>query len=88
MVLYTDISCLGGVFFDFATSVSVKGKNGKYDCYIKRTTDNVLQILLQASRWRVKTENTILQIPWKKVKSDANTPTWSKNSANSQRKAW
>jgi hypothetical protein len=48
MVLYTDISCLGGVFFDFATSVSVKGKNGKYDCYIKRTTDNVLQILLQA----------------------------------------
>ena len=26
------------------------GKNGKYDCYIKRTTDNVLQILLQASR--------------------------------------
>jgi hypothetical protein len=24
-------------------------------CYIKRTTDNVLQILLQASRWRVKT---------------------------------
>ena len=23
-------------------------------CYIKRTTDNVLQILLQASRWRVK----------------------------------
>jgi hypothetical protein len=37
-------------------------------CYIKRTTDNVLQILLQASRWRVKTANTILQIPWKKVK--------------------
>jgi hypothetical protein len=34
----------------FVTSVSVKGKNGKYDCYIKRTTDNVLQILLQASR--------------------------------------
>jgi hypothetical protein len=27
--------------------VSVKGKNGKYDCYIKCTTDNVLQILLQ-----------------------------------------
>jgi hypothetical protein len=23
-------------------------------CYIKRTTDNILQILLQASRWRVK----------------------------------
>jgi hypothetical protein len=40
--------------------------------------DNVLQILLQASRWRVKTANTILQIPWKKVKSYANTPTWSK----------
>ena len=54
-------------------------------CYIKRTTDNVLQILLQASRWRVKTANTILQIPWKKVKSYANT---SKNSANSQCKAW
>ena len=29
-------------------------------CHIKRTTDNVLQILLEASRWRVKTENTIL----------------------------
>jgi hypothetical protein len=57
-------------------------------CYIKRTTDNVLQILLQASRWRVKTANTILQIPWKKVNSYANTPTWSKNSANSQCKAW
>jgi hypothetical protein len=56
-------------------------------CYIKRTTDNVLQILLQASRWRVKTANTILQIPWKKVKSYANTLTWSKNSANSQCKA-
>ena len=25
---------------------------GKYDRYIKRPTDNVLQILLQASRWR------------------------------------
>ena len=60
----------------------------KYDCYIKRTTDNVLLILLQASRWRVKTANTILQIPWKKVKSYANTPTWSKSSANSQCKAW
>ena len=47
-------------------------------CYIKRTTDNVLQILLQASRWRVNTAITILQIPWKKVKSYANTPTWSK----------
>jgi hypothetical protein len=57
-------------------------------CYIKRTTDNVLQILLQASGWRVKTTNTILQIPWKKVKSYANTPTWSKYSANSQCKAW
>jgi hypothetical protein len=32
--------------------------------------------------------NTILQIPWKKVKSYANTPTWSKNSGNSQCKAW
>jgi hypothetical protein len=57
-------------------------------CYIKRTTDNVLQILLQASRWRVKMSNTILQLPLKKVKSYANTPTWSKNSANSQCKAW
>ena len=57
-------------------------------CYIKHLTDNVLQILLQASRWRVKTANTILQIPWKKVKSYANTPTWSKNSVNSQCKAW
>ena len=57
-------------------------------CYIKRTTDNVLQILLQATRWRVKTANTILQIQWKKVKSYANTPTWSKYSANSQCKAW
>jgi hypothetical protein len=28
-------------FTNFVTSVSVKGKNGKYDCYIKRTTDNV-----------------------------------------------
>jgi hypothetical protein len=28
------------------------------------------------------------KIPWKKVKSYANTPTWSKNSANSQCKAW
>jgi hypothetical protein len=45
-------------------------------CYIKRTTDNVLQIMLQTSQWRVKTANTILQIPWKKVKSYANTPTW------------
>jgi hypothetical protein len=27
-----------------------KGKNGKYDFAIKRTTDNILQILLQASR--------------------------------------
>ena len=45
-------------------------------------------MLLQASRWRIKTENTILQIPWTKVKSYANTPTWSKNSANSQCKAW
>ena len=45
----------------------MKGKNGKYDCYIKRTTDNILQILLQASRWRVKTADTILQIPWKKL---------------------
>jgi hypothetical protein len=57
-------------------------------CYIKRTTDNVLQIVLQASRWRVKTANTTLQIPWKKVKSYANTPTWIKNSAKSQCKAW
>ena len=57
-------------------------------CYIKRTTDNVLQFFLKASRWSVKMANTILQIPWKKVKSDANTPTWSKNSANSQCKAW
>jgi S-ribosylhomocysteine lyase LuxS involved in autoinducer biosynthesis len=57
-------------------------------CYIKHTTDNVLQILLQASLWRVKTANTILQIPWKKAKSCANTSTWSKNSANSQYKAW
>jgi hypothetical protein len=72
----------------FFTSVSVKGENGKYDCYIKRTTDNVLQFCLQASRWRVKTANKILQIPWKQVKSYANTPTWSKNSANSQCKAW
>ena len=53
-------------------------------CYIKRTTDNVLQNLLLASRWRVKMANTILQIPWKKVKSYANTLTWSKNSTNSQ----
>jgi hypothetical protein len=60
----------------------MKGKNGKYDCYIKRTTDNVQQILLQASRWRVKTANTILQIPWKKVKSYANTPTWRKIRCN------
>jgi hypothetical protein len=37
-------------------------------CYIKLTTNNVLQILLQASRWRVKTANTILQIQWKKEK--------------------
>jgi hypothetical protein len=29
-------------------------------CYIKRTTDNVLQILLKASRWRVKTANAIV----------------------------
>jgi hypothetical protein len=36
-------------------------------CYIKSTTDNVLQILLQASRWRVKTANTLLQIPWKGI---------------------
>jgi hypothetical protein len=28
-------------------------------CYIKRTTDNVSQILLQASRWWVKTANTV-----------------------------
>ena len=45
-------------------------------CYIKSTTDNVLQIMLQTSQWRLKTANTILQIPWKKVKSYANTPTW------------
>jgi hypothetical protein len=32
--------------------------------------------------------DSILQIPWKKVKSYANTHTWSKNSANSQCKAW
>ena len=62
--------------------------NSTERCYIKRTTDNVLQILLQASRWRVKMTNTILQIPWKKVKSYANTPTLSKNSANSQCMAW
>ena len=37
-------------------------------CYIKRTTDNVLQIFLQASRWRVKTANTILQIHLHEVK--------------------
>jgi hypothetical protein len=37
----------------------------------------VLQILLQGSRWRVKTANTILQIPWKKAKSYANTPNFS-----------
>ena len=54
----------------------------------KRTTDNVLQILLQASRWRVKPTNSILQIPWKKVKSYASTPKWRKNSVNSQCKAW
>jgi hypothetical protein len=30
-------------------------------CYIKCTTDNVLQSLLQASRWRVNMANTILQ---------------------------
>jgi hypothetical protein len=53
-------------------------------CYIKRTTDNVSQISLQASRWRVNMAMTILQIPWKKVKSYANTPTWSKHSANSE----
>jgi hypothetical protein len=29
-----------------------------------------------------------LQIPWIKVKSYANKPTWSKNSANAQCKAW
>jgi hypothetical protein len=52
-------------------------------CYIKHTTDNVLQIVLQASRWRVKTANTM-----KKVKCYANTPTWNKNSGNSQCKAW
>jgi hypothetical protein len=34
---------------------------------VKRTTDNISQILLQASRWWVKTANTILQIPWKKL---------------------
>jgi hypothetical protein len=57
-------------------------------CYIKGTTDNVSQILLQASRWRVKTTNTILQIPLKKVKSYANKHTWSKHSANSQYNSW
>jgi hypothetical protein len=57
-------------------------------CYIKGTTDNVSQILWQASRWRVKTTNTILQIPWRKVKFYANKPTWRKHSANSQYKAW
>jgi hypothetical protein len=75
-------------------------------CYIKRTTDNVLQILLQASRWRVKTAirltnfvtsvsvngknskyDFVNTLPWKRVKSYANTPTWSNNSANSQCKA-
>jgi hypothetical protein len=30
-------------FTNFVKSVSVKGKNDKYDCYIKRTTDNVLK---------------------------------------------
>jgi hypothetical protein len=39
--------------------------------------------LLQASRWRVKTANAILQIPWKKVKYYGITSTWSKNSVNS-----
>ena len=29
-------------------------------CYINRTIDNVLLILLQASRWRLKTANTIV----------------------------
>jgi hypothetical protein len=37
-------------------------------------SDNVLQILLQASRWSVNTANMILQIPWKKAKSYVNTP--------------
>ena len=46
-------------------------------------TTRALYYMIQASRWRVKTANTILQIPWKKVKYDANTPTWSKNSVNS-----
>jgi hypothetical protein len=56
--------------------------------YIKRKTDNVLQILLQGLGEGLKTANTILQIPWRKVNSYANTTTWSKNSANSQCKAW
>jgi hypothetical protein len=75
---------LGGVFakntsletkFPSSFGVSVKGKNGKNDCHIKCTTDNDLQILLQESSWRVKTSNTILQIPWKKVKSVAMSST-------------
>ena len=41
----------------------MKGKNSKYDFAIKHTTDSVLQILLQDSRWRVKTANMIGKYP-------------------------
>jgi hypothetical protein len=47
-------------------------------CYIKRTTDNVSKFCYKR----------LGEIPWKKVKSYANTPTWSKHSVNSQCKAW
>jgi uncharacterized iron-regulated protein len=55
---YTDISCLGGVFAKIPIlslnfprhSAREIFRNSTERCYIKRTTDNILQILLQASR--------------------------------------
>ena len=47
------------------------GKNGKYNFAIKRTTDNVLQILLQASRWRVIIRQNLKKL---RIGKKKNTP--------------
>jgi hypothetical protein len=53
--LYNDTFCLS-----FSGPNMMYLFNSTEWCYIKRTTDNALHIFLQASRWRVKTENTIV----------------------------
>ena len=56
--------------------------------YMKRTTDNVLPKFVKSVSVKGKKGKYDFANTRKKVKSYANTPTWSKHSANSQCKAW